>query len=552
MAKHLTLTVLWLTGRYVAARVDNRDEPEWPPHPGRLFMALAATCFERGANEEEVAALRWLEELGAPEVHCSSAVPRSRVTAYVPTNDKLNVTTGALQSTPGISRTKQARSYPTMIPETDHTKFVWAIDADKSTPSHFAALQTLCGEVIRIGHSSSLVSVAADLQDSTMLKSSTTASGIHRWRPSDAISGISLRVATEGEFDRLQWDGMRERIKQFELIVTRAETGSAKEKKQAKADFLDAFGTKFGKNVRPPEPVPATIGTWASYSDQRLDARIENISQSVFDSGLVVLSLMDGPRLGLRDTLTVAARLRDAMMSFCGIQPAPEWVCGHDSDKRPTKETHLAIVPLAFAGAKYADGHLLGMGIAIPREMPSDRIRRCLGPVFYDGTKPRMIKLTLGQLGEWSLQLEQRATPPRMLQSRTWTRASRIWESVTPVVLDRFPKSDRRKEVSAWRDEVAQIIFRSCQFSGVPIPEAIDIDTSAFLPGVPRATRKLSFKRTMNSQHRLGDGFDSPPSGPGKPPRVQVHVRLRFATPVGGPILIGAGRFRGYGLLKPA
>lgn len=552
MSECLTLTVHWLTGRYVAASVDNRDEPEWPPHPGRLYMALAATCFERGSIEEEVAALRWIEQLDAPEILGSRAVSRSAVTAYVPTNDKLNVTTGALQSTPGVTRTKQARSYPTSIPETDHTVFVWPINAENMADCPITALQTLCSEVIRIGHSSSLVSIAAELQDSTTLSSAAASPTANHWRPSSGIGGPSLRIATRGEFDRLQRDGMRERIEQFHSLAELAETGSAKEKKQAKADFLETFGTKYGKNVRPPEPVPATIGTWATYSDEESEPPANTLSQSAFDSGLIVLSPMDGPRLGLRDTLSVAARLRDAVMSLCGVQPAPAWVCGHDAENQPTKETHLAIVPLAFAGAKYADGHLLGMGIALPRDLPSDQLRRCLGPVFYDGSKPRTIELKLGRLGEWHLQLEQRAEPPRMLQSKTWTRASQVWESVTPVVLDRFPKSDRRKDAAAWRDEVGQIVCRSCEFAGVPIPDAVDVDTSAFLPGVPRATRKLSSRRGTQPQRRVGDGFDSPPTGPGKPPRVQVHVRLRFNGPVAGPMLIGAGRFRGYGLLKPA
>jgi len=33
--------------------------------------------------------------------------------------------------------------------------------------------------------------------------------------------------------------------------------------------------------------------------------------------------------------------------------------------------------------------------------------------------------------------------------------------------------------------------------------------------------------------------------------RYQVHVVLEFAEPVGGPLLIGRGRYRGYGLCRP-
>jgi len=33
--------------------------------------------------------------------------------------------------------------------------------------------------------------------------------------------------------------------------------------------------------------------------------------------------------------------------------------------------------------------------------------------------------------------------------------------------------------------------------------------------------------------------------------RFQTHVMVRFAEPVRGPVLLGRGRFRGYGLMRP-
>jgi CRISPR-associated protein Csb2 len=33
--------------------------------------------------------------------------------------------------------------------------------------------------------------------------------------------------------------------------------------------------------------------------------------------------------------------------------------------------------------------------------------------------------------------------------------------------------------------------------------------------------------------------------------KFQVHAQIDFADPVAGPLLLGAGRFRGYGLLRP-
>ena len=68
----LTIGLDFLTGKCVAASVANREEPEWPPDPGRVFMALAAACFETGEDETEVASLEGLESLPAPQIYASA------------------------------------------------------------------------------------------------------------------------------------------------------------------------------------------------------------------------------------------------------------------------------------------------------------------------------------------------------------------------------------------------------------------------------------------------------------------------------------------------
>ena len=38
---------------------------------------------------------------------------------------------------------------------------------------------------------------------------------------------------------------------------------------------------------------------------------------------------------------------------------------------------------------------------------------------------------------------------------------------------------------------------------------------------------------------------------PGRPPRPLFHVDIVFPVPVRGPVLIGAGRYAGYGVCRP-
>jgi len=104
--------------------------------------------------------------------------------------------------------------------------------------------------------------------------------------------------------------------------------------------------------------------------------------------------------------------------------------------------------------------------------------------------------------------------------------------------LDRFPKTDREKDRAGWHEEVCEIVAKSCENIGLPEPIEIDIDKTSWHLGAPRARPG-------------GGGFPLIPDRSGSPSRYQVHVWLRFERPVIGPVLIGAGRYRGYGLCKP-
>jgi CRISPR-associated protein Csb2 len=57
----------------VAATPNRREEAEWPPHPDRLFQSLvAAWGRDENPDDEERAALEWLEELPTEELVISA------------------------------------------------------------------------------------------------------------------------------------------------------------------------------------------------------------------------------------------------------------------------------------------------------------------------------------------------------------------------------------------------------------------------------------------------------------------------------------------------
>lgn len=77
-------------------------------------------------------------------------------------------------------------------------------------------------------------------------------------------------------------------------------------------------------------------------------------------------------------------------------------------------------------------------------------------------------------------------------------------------------------------------IFEGVRRIGLPAPIEVDVALSCMLSGTatPRAYPRVA-------------------SGVRKLERVLVHVRLRFAERVRGPILLGAGRYQGLGLCLP-
>src|SRR5207248_7639481 len=106
----LTIEVEFLLGRYAAADFRDRERPEWPPHPARLFSALVAASHESGLGESARAALLWLESLPPPEIRADERPPaQSLVTVFVPVNDP------AHDLLP-LRAERQPRAFPSVAP----------------------------------------------------------------------------------------------------------------------------------------------------------------------------------------------------------------------------------------------------------------------------------------------------------------------------------------------------------------------------------------------------------------------------------------------------
>jgi len=279
----------------------------------------------------------------------------------------------------------------------------------------------------------------------------------------------------------------------------------------------------------PPHPTRPVPGKWQGYAAPRQSSSRQVRPHSHFDPHIIVLGIASG-RFSLRGTLKLTAALRGLLMGKCP-QPPPEWFSGHQADGKPAKRPHLALMPLPFVGSEHADGRIMGLALILPRELDAREAGDCLERILRDARSPQKHRLFDGDHFECNLALEVRERPPASLQASTWTRPSRAWASVTPIVLDRhFDAADR-----AYREEQeANNIRNMCQRIDLPQPSEVHVHPVSRIKGVPHA-------RDFPQLVRKRDGG-----------RLRhTHALIVFAEPVEGPVLLGAGRFRGYGACRP-
>jgi len=524
----LALGIRYLTGYAVATDVSSRERAEWPPHPARVFMAMAAAMFETGENAEEREALEWLENRGTPGLRVSDENRRYVVTHYVPVNDmtvprdsaklKRASVAEAMNIFPQYRSSKQPRTFPRVRPSEDTLFLVWP-KAEPAAPQR-AALERLCEKVTRIGHSSSLVQMWVEQDPPTC-----------NMEPAD-IGEQRLRIVTAGTLEYLASMFNREDIEAYAELTDRINSAKGPEKKKLKEELVQRFGEREPVCLRP------TISQWQAYRRTGDADSAPSIASGAFDRELIVLTIQEGPVIGLESTWRILTALQKTILTKC--DPTPEWLSGHAADGTPSQQPHVALMPLAFVGHEHADGHLMGIALALPKGIaPRERGRALRGLLYDDRGRPKHVDLKSGSLGSWILERETRPSPSLTLQSRTWTSPSDTWASVTPIVLDRHPKFERAKDREQWSLEVAKIIAESCERQGLPQPVAIDVDKTSWHRGAPRA---VACKST---------GYPLMPVKEGQTNRQQVHAWLRFDQPVEGPLLLGTGRYRGYGVCQP-
>jgi CRISPR-associated protein Csb2 len=280
---------------------------------------------------------------------------------------------------------------------------------------------------------------------------------------------------------------------------------------------------------------------WQGYATPA-QAPCETTFDGPFDPGIFVLRELPGNRrYALESCGLIADAIRKELMERHHRKwgSVPEWISGHAADGSPSKRSRPAYLPLGYVGHEHADGHLLGVAVSVPRNFEhTDRLFELLG--LHDGSKDHDINpgipfLSLAicnphmgdrEIGRLDLELDERPERRRQstLMSFTWTRPCRVWKTVTPSMLPQFPRRGLTTE---------EVVAKACVDAGYPEPTAVRVSFAPLLRGVPHS-------RAFHVKPRQG-----------RPPRPLTHAAVEFPMPVRGPVLIGAGRYFGYGACRP-
>ena len=543
----LAIEVNFLTERFVATAHHDRRAAEWPPHPARLFSALVAVWADDDSpSPDERRALEWLEAQDPPSIAATEAVPRKVLTNFVPVNDTAVIGTswydrkasevGRLMdeidaasedsspksvklaerldgklakardvsdqvSNPGKTnpdeamkllpdhRGKQAREFPSVTPEEPRVTYIWA--SAPTTPETAEVLDGLLGRVTRLGHSSSLVScrLTPDPPDPTC---------------EPGPMGEALRSVRRGQLAALEREHNRHQAVK-------------------------------------PRSLPFTA---VRYQQVESDAAEDVLRPNTAGHLVVFEFLRSSRRFPATRAVQIATTLRDAIFHHAE-NPIPEGLSGHGEDGSPVPLPHVGFLPLPYVGWDHADGRIMGAAVSVPDSLdePSRRaVLRAVGTWESEASAANQdLRLTMGRSGDVDMKRLTGFEPTlETLRAKTWGRSSRRWVSATPAALPtnpgRLSTGTAAARAKAWA-KAEQAVADSCRHVGLPEPAAVTVSHDPFIRGVRPASHFPAFRQR---------GRDGQPVA-----RRLVHVSVAFDQPVAGPLVLGAGRYFGLGLMRP-
>lgn len=481
----------------------DRGQPEWPPSPMRLFQAVvAANASTIGTADGLGQALAWLESLPAPDIVAPEGELGGAMCLSVPNNAmdvvgrawaKGNVS-GKGDSNPAKHRAMKSIQ-PTRLVDGDTVHFVWQVpDASKQDAVFAERLAQAAGQIHALGWG---INVVVGFGRWVSLEDLDPLPGVV-WQPRAMGGSKTLRVPKSGSLQAL---------------------------KDRHQGFLNRIGPDGYR------PVPA-LKHFSNTSYHRAD-QPEPMAVRLFE-----LRSVDGEWFRFRPSrlMHVAGMVRHLAIQTMSLPQAwpqgvgDEWVdqfvAGH-AKSRSSGAAHrqLSYVPLPSVGHRKTD----------------PGIRRFA--LLADANDEAWLAHVARRLAGQQLELEQGnecdgQEPPLLVPmsikgdsvTDCYRSSSNKWHSFTPVIL---PGHDDHKPVK--REKLVQ---KALAQSGITVPCTAHCSTVSRFP--------KAFSAHKYDREKKPQGFFRPDHLLTK---TATHLTLEFDKPVSGPLVIGAGRHIGFGLM---
>ncbi len=490
-------------------------EAEWPPSPLRLFQALVAATAIRWHQQQlkdvDHRSLNWLQRQDAPTIIAPPHRVGTPVRTAVPNNDLDIVLAAWSQHREPKKQANELKTMKTVRPirllVTDDSPalvhYIFPLD-DWECP-HVENLRLMSQSITHLGWGIDMV--AADI---VILSRDEVAQLVgERWEPVKDPSARGYRLPQEGTLVAL--DKLHE-------------------------EFLNRVGPDGFKPV-----VPLSVFRVVGYR-----RAIEPTTRPI-----AAFSILKPDASGMRTfdpirrTRDVAGMVRHAVATTAKAQGWPQevinsFVHGKSLDGSMPPSGQRSIDRFQYLPLPTIN-HALGRVESIRRVLitaPSHCnqqitwARRAMAGADLTNDNGVAALLTILPGSDWVL--------------RQYIEESTTWSTVTPVILPGYDDPDhlRRKlkngldaetqkryltRLDARVDNLLRKAFRQAGYSNELIDQ-LELEWSdvGFQPGVDLASRYL------------------PPENLGNAPR--YHIRAKFPVAIRGPVAVGSGRFRGFGV----
>lgn len=478
--------------------------PEWPPSPLRLFQSLLSASANRWRNspylDNAIHALRWLEKI-QPSVRAPNiALDHFGYRMYVPNNSGDLMTAAWARgdvetSMAGFRVEKDVR--PINL-SSDAVHYLYPLP-DGLCP-HFETLQAAARSVTHLGWGIDIVAGNAELLTQNQVANLAG----EPWVPSSEQSGTPLRTPIPGTLDNL--------LAKHQKFLGRLSHGMFNP-----VTPLSAFRTVHYRRASDPSPRP-----YLAFSILKPDAS----SFRSFDT--------------MRRTREVAGMVRCATANSARnmgwtVDRINSFIHGHGSAKsgQSTNDDRLMFLPLPSITPLKVD-NIRRVLVAGPVGFSTREIQNCLhgAELFQEGATDPTAMLSL--------------IPKSDKVVENYCRSASTWSTVTPVLLPGYDdpghlrrklknttdSSSQKQLLEKLHSRVFHLLKKSFLQAGFSqeLVDQIQLDwrSVGFRPGVD-----------LVSKYVRPENLNKFPA---------YHVQAQFPTPVQGPLAIGAGRYRGFGL----